>query len=311
MLCSAVRTRAGSGSRARRSSAAARCIVRMTVAERAGSTPARCHCQDGVRRHCSGVGGTRIPCGAGPGADSAFQRSSARYARTASIAVTRCSRIATTARSNRFPVAGSRRPGCSCRARTRVCGSSENAAEESKSSHESSWPTQRGAVDSHPSPPGPQASTRTSRSRGFVPVTPAGRVKRALTGRRFHRVVIHTQSSPRIRHVGSSAPRPSTRSVCPRWSGPRGVQRHRAGACSVLAPRVVTSVVMGAMMPPGSDTVRGPALREKTASGVRAGPTSGRGLPTGSADHVADAARVRHGPAVTVTTRTERGSGCR
>ncbi len=41
----------------------------VTVAERSGPTPARCHSQDGILRQASAAGNTRMPSGAGPGAD--------------------------------------------------------------------------------------------------------------------------------------------------------------------------------------------------------------------------------------------------
>ena len=232
-------TRAGSVCSASRSSAEARWITRITVAERAGSTPARCHCQEGTRRHCCALGGTRIPCGAGPGASSPTQRSRALCARTASMAVTRCSSTDTTARSSTVPVAGSRSPGCSCRARVRGAGSCPYAGEDSNAVQSSAAPTQRGAFGSHASAPGPQASASTSRSSGFVSRSCGTREKRALTDSPFHRAVIHTQSSPSTRTVGSSAPRASTRRVCARCTGAAGVQRAVAAGSSGTPARAV------------------------------------------------------------------------
>ncbi len=76
-----------------------------------GSTPARCHSHEGMAAHCSAVGKTRMPAGAGPGAGSPNRMLSRRQAAKASRPTTFCSITAAIRASRTRPVRGTRRPG--------------------------------------------------------------------------------------------------------------------------------------------------------------------------------------------------------
>ncbi len=192
--------------------------------ERAGSTPARCHDHDGMRRSRSGAGSTAIPFGAGPGAGSPWARASQRCSRTASWPVTRCSSTALTSASYSRPVEISRSPGLSWRDRRSCSGSSDHEAESSKALQSSSCPHHRGASSRKAAAPAPQASTTTSRRSGSR--SPA-RENRAVTGASPTRAVIKTRSRDSARAVVWRSPRVSGPSDCARSSGPSGLQRRR------------------------------------------------------------------------------------
>ncbi len=199
----------------------------MSVRDRFGSTPARCHSHDGMRRQRSGDGSTRMPAGTGPGAGSPCARISCRHARLASSPVTFCSSTAEAIASKTWLVRMRRS------ADSRRCASrSSGCAETSRSDQSSPSPSSSGTPAMAHSAPGPQARASTppsARGSSRSDASPSGvRAVRQTPTRRDPGV---TGSQ---RHVGSTTPRNSGRSTSRRSTS-------RSGRYVVPASGAVTS----------------------------------------------------------------------
>ncbi|OEI68199.1 hypothetical protein Cus16_2295 [Curtobacterium sp. ER1/6] len=191
-----------------RSSAGASFTARITVAERPGSMPARCHSQLGIRAHCSGVGGTNISTGTGPGARSPKRRSRYRQARQACREVTFCSITAGTSIATTVFVRSSRSPGCRCRASARkACALTSRPDQSSpRPSRSGAWVTAQAA----PSPHADTAIASLPARRTSTEAAPAG-VRRAS----------HV-SAPTTWKAGSPEPRCRGRRVARTSTAPPG-----------------------------------------------------------------------------------------
>lgn len=185
--------------------------ARMIVAERFGSTPARCHSQLGTRAHSRADGATRRPS-AGPGAAVPKSLSRVRQARYASSVVTFCSRIAGTRDSRTSPVRVRRTPA------VRRWASRSGPGGSTRASGSSCAPSSAGSRSSSHCAPGPQAVASTSPAPGrastrSVPIPAGVRDARQIA------------PSPVVRYAGSAGPRRSGSSVRAASSGKPGRQR--------------------------------------------------------------------------------------
>ena len=121
-----------------------------------GSTPARCHSQEGIRPHSTADGHTLMPSGAGPGAAEPNLVTNSRQDRRASAPTTRCSSTAGTSDSKTSAVRGMRSPGTARRVRC-----SSGWLEQSTADQSSPAPSSSGSWSSAHAAPGPQAVART------------------------------------------------------------------------------------------------------------------------------------------------------
>ncbi len=159
-----------------RSRLGASAAARTAVADRLGSTRAWCHCHGCRERMAPGVGGKRIPAGAGDGGIP--PTASARYchAKCASMTVTLCSRIAGSRASNMRPVAGNRIPGFTSRVCATIGGTFSRYPGASNTLQSSVAPINRNPCSTAVCAPGPHACTST------VEVVPPVRETLSVTG---------------------------------------------------------------------------------------------------------------------------------
>src|ERR1700739_2876569 len=179
------------------------------VRARPGSTLARWNSHDGMHRHTSADGGTRMCAGAGPGAGAPYFVTSTRQDRNESAPATRCSSTAGINASRTRDVRPSRRCGALRCAAAIVGSCGENPVASSSAA------SMDGSESANSAAPSPQASHSTTFG--------ADLVIRAVTGPLATRLVLQIAPSEAITKHGSPRPRRNGASVTPGCADPLNV----------------------------------------------------------------------------------------